>query len=160
MSTFQFDQCFNDQKIIRKCQEEGVAGALRFPARMCDLEDPQVLDRFMQLPNPLVTLDRRLPEDHAAFIPDNHPGIVVVSNAPGIPQTITTNQGGKILAQFKARLSSWFQISFQNSVIEITQESVEIWHVTGGKLVRDGYLTFQQTDWADQLTMLLQQNAQ
>ena len=31
MTTFQFDQCFDDKRIIRKCQDEGLANTLRLP---------------------------------------------------------------------------------------------------------------------------------
>ena len=31
MTSFQFDQCFDDKRIIQQCQGGGRAGALRFP---------------------------------------------------------------------------------------------------------------------------------
>jgi hypothetical protein len=164
MKTFQFDKCFDDKKIIRKCNEENLVNALRLPPPMRTWEDPELLDTFMKLSNPLITLDRSMPADHATSIPDSNPGIVVVGNAPGIPQTITTLMAGKTLAQFKARFKDmtrgWHELPIKNSIVEITQKSVQVWHVVGGKLISDKYLSFDETGWMERLVDLLVQNEQ
>ena len=55
----------------------------------------------------------------------------------------------------------WHQLPLQNSIIEITEKSVEIWHVEDGKLAKDGYVEFNDDgDWVHQLLNLLQQNSE
>jgi hypothetical protein len=160
MITFQFDQCFNDKKVIKTCADEGLAGALRFPREWWDKPDPDLLADVMMSPNPLVTLDRALPREHAAHVPARHPGIVIVNYSRAIPRTITTKEAGKILNHFKQRVTNWHHRAVRNSIVEITEMSAEVWHVEDGELVRDGYLEFHDaSDWAAQLIQLLTQNA-
>ncbi|HYV34164.1 MAG TPA: hypothetical protein VE988_00585, partial [Gemmataceae bacterium] len=142
MTVFQFDQCLDDKKIIRKCKEEGLAEVFRLPRNLRDAEDPVVLSTLLTRPNPLVTVDRGIAVDHAAAIPDAHPGLVIVSHDPDSPRTMTTGQASRILAAFKQRYPDWHQTSLANSVIEITPGSVEIWHVLSGQLLRDEFLAF------------------
>lgn len=160
MITFQFDQCFNDKKVIKGCTAEGLAGALRFPREWWDKPDPELLAVVMMSPNPFVTLDRALPREHVASIPARHPGILVVNYSRAIPRTITTKEAGKILSKFKQSMTHWHHLVVRNSIIEITEASAEVWHIEDGELVRDEYLDFNDAgDWVGQLTDLLKQNA-
>jgi len=160
MITFQFDQCFNDKKVIKACAEEGLAGVRRFPRELWDKPDPELLPVLMASPNPLVTLDRALPREHAAHIPARNPGIVVVNYSRAIPRTITTKESSKILSKFKQRMTNWHRLGIANSIIEITEQSAEVWHIEDGELVQHGYLEFNDAgDWIVQLADLLKQNA-
>ena len=160
MNTFQFDQCFNDKKVIKACTDEGLANALRLPRDLHDKSDPELLGTLMKSANPLVTLDRALPAEHAASIPSANPGIVVVNYSRDVPRTITTREAARILRQFKDRLSNWNELSLQNSILEITEKSVEIWHIEASIRVHDGYLEFDNDNkWIDSFLLLLKQNA-
>ena len=61
---FQFDQCFNDRKICEQCNHEGKVRVFRFPARLVDAADPEVLADLLPKGNPLVTIDKALPAEH------------------------------------------------------------------------------------------------
>lgn len=160
MITFQFDQCFNDKKVIKACTDEGLAIVHRLPRELLGKPDPELLAVLMKSPNPVVTLDRALPTEHTAHIPPKNPGIVVVNYSRDVPRTITTREAAKILRKFKERVPAWHQISVQNSIIEITEKSVEIWHIEETELVTDGYLEINvETGWTEQLTQTLRQNS-
>jgi len=160
MITFQFDQCLDDKKIIRTCREEGLVDVVRLPRHLRDAEDPVVLSTLLTGLQPLVTLDRRIAEDHGASIPATHPGLVIVSHDPHTPQTITTSRAARILAGFKQFFPDWHQTLLANSILEITPSRVEVWHVTDGQLTRDGYLSFAEADWSSGLAALLRQNVE
>src|SRR5580765_1126504 len=120
MNVFQFDQCIDDKKIIRKCEDEGLAKVLRLPRHLRNAEDPVVLTTLLARSNPLITLDRGMATDHAGSFPESHPGLVIVSHDPAAPRTMTTGEASRILASFKKRYPDWHQLSLANSVLEIT----------------------------------------
>src|SRR5437879_2732125 len=107
MTIFQFDKCFNDKKVVKACNDEGLVNARRLDKHLYDSEDPEILDHYMVLPNPVITTDRALPEEHPDHIPDVSPGIVVVAYSRYIDKTketlktITTKAAAKILDKFK-----------------------------------------------------------
>lgn len=160
MTTFQFDQCFDDKKVIKNCNEEGLATAHRLPKELRGTEDPELLAVLMQRTAPLVTLDRALPAEHTKHIPEANPGIIVVNYSRDVLRTITTTAASKILAQFKEKVPSWHQLTLQNSIIEITEQSVEIWHIEGGELMEDVYIDIEKDqDWIDIFLQILETNA-
>ncbi len=161
MTTFQFDQCFNDKKVIQACTDEGLALARRLPSDLLGKPDPELLAVLMGAPNPVVTLDRALPTEHAAHIPAHHPGIVVVSFSRDNPRTITTREAGKILRNFKDRVPTWHQLALRNSIVEITEKSVEVCHIDAGGIVRDQYRGFSNDRaWVAQFVQLIYENSQ
>jgi hypothetical protein len=160
MITFQFDQCFNDKKLARDCTNQGLSVAWCFPKRLIGEEDPTVLSDLLAKPNPLVTFDLRMAEDHTTYIPERNPGMVVISNGRGQnPRTMTTPIARRILQNFKGLIPQWHQSLLNNSIVEISPAGVEVWHVEAGRLVRDGYLAFTDADWSARLLDTLQQNA-
>ena len=159
MTAFQFDQCFNDKKVIKACTAEGLAIAYRLPRESWGKSDPDLLAGLMASPHPVVTLDRALPTEHTSHIPASNPGIVVVGYSRDVPRTITTREGGKILRSFKDRVPTWHQLPLRNSIVEITEKSVEIWHIEATELVADGYFEFaEDREWVAQFVLLLAQN--
>jgi hypothetical protein len=110
MIIFQFDQCFNDKKLARDCTDQGLCTAWCFPNRLRDAEDPVVLSDLLSKSNPLVTFDLDMAGDHASYIPDRNPGMIVISNGRGEnPRTMTTSVARKILRDFKAIFPQWHQ---------------------------------------------------
>ena len=93
--------------------------------------DPELLSTLLACPHPLVTLDRRIAFDHVSSIPESHPSVVIVSH----------------------------ETSLANSIIEITPSAIEVWHVAGGQLARDGYLLLSAADWSSRLSEMLRVNA-
>ena len=52
-------------------------------------------------------------------------------------RALTVSIAQKVLRRFKAGFPEWHQVAWRNSVVEITSIGVQVWHVQGGKLVRD-----------------------
>jgi hypothetical protein len=159
MKTFQLDQNLDSRKVVQACNDEGHAGARRLPPRLRDTEDPDLLAVLMAEPAPLVTLDRRLPRDHSAHIPDANPGIVVVTNYPRKYPTMTSVIATRILGKLKASFPAWSEAPLNNSLVEITAEGVEVCHVLRGSIVRDGFFSFADADWQTNLLAKLRENA-
>ncbi len=159
MTTFQLDQCLDSKRFARDCTTEGRCRILRLPRSLHDVNDPVLLQTLMAAPNPLLTFDRALPRDHTAFIPDRHPGLLVISNFPA-PQTLTIRIAQQLLQRFKSAFPDWDQVSWNNSVVEITTLGVEVWHVAQGHLINEDYLVFDAVDWQARLREVLQRNIQ
>jgi len=113
----------------------------------------------MKAPAALVTLDRRLPREHTAYIPEANPGIVVVTNYPKKYPTMTSAIATRILGNLKASLPTWSDAPLNNSILEITAEGVEVCHVHDRRLVRDGYFSFTDPDCQGKLQEKLRENA-
>ena len=120
---------------------------------------PRHVGALMTGSHPLVTFDRALPEEHSQFIPESHPGILIVSNYPA-PQTMTVRIAQRVLSRFKIALPNWHKAVWQNSIVELTSVGVEVWHVADKQLVHDGYYSFDTSEWPTLLFTLLTQNAQ
>ncbi len=160
MTNFQFDKCFNDKKIIERCNAGEQVTALRLPRKLFDAEDPELLAALLPLGNPIVTIDRALPSEHASHIPDANPGIVVVCYSRNVVnRTLTTHAAASILERFKQQVTIWNTVSIRNSIITITEADVEVCHVQNGRLERDSHLVYySQPNWVTILLASLQTN--
>lgn len=157
MSEFQLDQNINSKKLVKTCRSEGSV-VRRFPRRLHDRKDPEILHELMARPEPFVTMDRNIADQHCSVIPDDNPGIIIIANA-AIQGTITVLRGMKILSEFKKRHPEWREIGWNNSIVEITEQGTTVWHVARGVLICDGYTSFIDEDCVDQLRLLLARNA-
>ena len=158
MIVFQLDQCVDSKRFARDCTSEGLCQTLRLSSSLRNAEDPELLSSLMAGTHPLVTFDRALPHDHTAYIPDLHPGILVVSNFPA-PQTMTIRIAQQTLGRFKTAFPIWHQAGWNNSVVETTSLAVDVWHVEQRQLVHDAYLSFDTLDWQTPLQTVLRQNS-
>ena len=158
MIAFQLDQCLDSKRFAKECHAEGLCQVQRFPSVLRNAEDPELLMTLMVQAIPLVTFDRALAHEHARFIPDNNPGIIVISNYPS-PQTLTVSIAQKVLRRFKAGFPEWHQVAWRNSVVEITDIGVQVWYVQSGKLVRNEYLAFDAPGWQERLRAVLVENS-
>ena len=139
MITFQFDQCLNDKK-LRTIARIRAVRRLALPQETDRRVDPVVLNDLLAKPNPLVTFDLRMAKDRTTDVPERNPGLVAISNGRQNSRTMTTPIARKILQKFKGLFPQWHQSPLNNSIIKISPESVEVWHVAAGRLVQDGYL--------------------
>jgi hypothetical protein len=159
MTTFQLDECLNSKKLVLGCAQEGLCQVFRFPSDMKGLKDPEMLNQLLPKGNPLITTDFALLDEHLNSIPEYHPGIILIANSESVPQTLTIKKVQTILRKFKTKFSQWHQVFWQNSIVCITQDSVNVLHIEAGYLKEDGYLTYQSIDWEKTLEDLLYQNA-
>jgi hypothetical protein len=152
MPTFQLDECLNDPEFAQECEDDsnaknipGVAVRL-FPRRLRGEDDDVVLRESLQLDGAILTKDRRIARDWIAAIPNQHPGIIIIANAPGNAATITVSIVKKILSNFKKAFPQWHALSFRNSVLEITQIGIEIWRASDNILLPSGYIQFDSNE--------------
>ena len=161
MTTFQLDQCCNDKKLARDCSNEGLVSCWCFPKKLMNATDPEVLIELLKTSNPLLTFDHRMAEDHTEFIPERHPGLVVISNGRGgNPQTMTSTIARKILRKFKGLFQDWHITSVNNSIVVLFPPGVEVLHVEDGRLISDGYVEYDLEEWATQFSIALSTNSQ
>jgi hypothetical protein len=167
MSRFQFDKCLDDIEVIDPCNGDNLVQALPLEEDLWNAKDPELLRVLMARSTPLVTIDRKLPRQHSAHIPDVHPGIIIVAYSQYIDRsketlrTITTRAAAKILRTFKSLVPDWHQISVANSIVEITNKGVEISHVENGRIKFDGYLEYEKPDTLrTELVRLLHANSE
>jgi len=159
MSIFQVDQCADSKKLVDSCAREGHAEVYRFPKRLRGYRDPDVLNAVLPRGHTLVTTDRDIHTEYAEHFPTSHAGVVIVATN-SVAGTLTTRRVMRILAEFKRSFPDWHRVSLQNSVIEVTEDGVQVWKVAGGRMERSVYLEFRVADWSMSLVRALQQNAQ
>ena len=113
------------------CAEEGLVNVRRYPRRLKQCDDTVVLQDVLPSEWTLVTTDREIHFEHAEFIPDEHSGILIIATCLS-PKTLGIKDVLTILRNFKAGFPDWHSVSPRNSVIEITEQSAEIWRVVDG----------------------------
>ncbi|MEM8641502.1 MAG: hypothetical protein AAGG51_22205 [Cyanobacteria bacterium P01_G01_bin.54] len=155
MNIFQLDECINGKKLEKGCSEEGLCKVYRYPRNLKGEKDPQMLNELLPKGNPLVTIDYALLEDHLNAIPAKHPGIIIINNE--IPKTITLKIVRSILARFKSSFPEWYNLSLNNSIVLLTQESIEISHIEScGELKSDGEFSYNVPDFANTILNALE----
>jgi hypothetical protein len=154
MIAYQMDQCANWRSLADACYAQGQSEVHRLPKRLADAEDPDVLSAAMSSGRTLLTVDRTIHYDHLAYIPNEHPGILILASS--LPQrTMTEKIGTRILARFKASFPDWDCVSLRNFVVELSDVGLRIWSVRDGSLSAEGYVPFDETDWQDNVRALL-----
>jgi hypothetical protein len=159
MTTFQLDQNISDARVVAACRADGHGDALALPPELRDVLDPELLAVVLAGSSPLMTLDRHLPPDHSAHIPDLNPGIIVVTNYPDRWRTMTSRLALRVLAKLKACFPDWHQCRLNNSILEITAEGVAVGHVEQGKFASGDYYEFTDETWPAPLRAALERNA-
>ncbi len=156
MSTFQVDQCLNSREFVEACNRQGLVEVWRFPRRLQDKKDPEVLAEILPSGRTLLTADREIHWNHAAHIPQGHSGIIIIAGASPW-HSITKRDVMRILAMLKDRLASWHEISLRDLIVEVTDSSVEAWRVVHGAVMRVAFVQFAQPDWQAVLLAVLKQ---
>ena len=64
-----------------------------------------------------------------------------------------------VLAIMKSAFPRWHETSLRNSVVEITEEGVQVWKVYRHGLTSLDYIAFALPDWQTSLSRILEQNA-
>ena len=158
MITYQVDQNTNSKRLVESCKKQGLVDVRRFPQRLSDKDDPDVLAEAFSSDRTLLTMDREIHFGNAVHFPTQHSGILIVANASS-PRTITIADMVRTLAQLKSSFPDWHQSSLRNSVVELTERSVEVWRVDNGAVLKTAFISFEQPDWQHELAKVLQCNA-
>jgi len=159
MATFQLDECLSARKLLRACAAEGVATVRPMPRRLKGSLDPTILATFMPAMSPLLTVDAAIADEHCGDIPDHHPGIVIIANAPTVPQTMTVSIAQRILSRLKKDFREWHRTDLRNSILRVTQDGVEVSRVIDGSLQGRLVISFSELNWTEKLSEVLRENA-
>ena len=167
MNTFQLDDCLRDRDFAASCyRDRRLANTERFPqdlstkkARRQGLQkDHMLLPRFFPGSRIFVTSDKRIVDDNINIWPDLHCGFIIVSDAKR-RNTAGFRQFTEAIRQFKSSFPDWHSVSWRNSIVHITQESVAVQRVTGNKISDNQGWYYSQTGWQNQLREALATNA-
>jgi hypothetical protein len=159
MTTFQFDECSDSPTVINACNQQGLARAKRFSKKHKGLKDPEMLAIYMGMDGVLLTQDCAMIEDHEECVPCLHPGIVMVGHSEKNPQTVTERSIRKIIGSFKESFHDWHTVSWSNSIVKITESTVEAGFMTPKGAVFDLSVSFGDGSWQDGLRACLARNA-
>jgi len=129
----------------------------RYPDNERGTKDPQMLQKYMSLDGIVVTFDRNIVDEHGSHIPDVNPGIIMISNFIRA-HTMTAAAAQDILKNFKALYADWHLLSWNNSIINLTDASVEVGYMRSGKLTVELRKVFTERGWQDQLRTALEKN--
>lgn len=144
MITFQLDECINNPGLAQDCNDLGLCHCERFPGECRSLVDSEMLAALLPSGNPIVTTDYCLLEQHCHWIPDIHPGIIVLSVSP-LPLTMARIR--QLLYDFKREYPKWNSAPWQNSVVELHRERVSVARVLGGAIKENIELSRTQRKW-------------
>lgn len=159
MTIFQFDECSSCRQTIKACNKSGVAIARRYPAEHKNLLDPEVLRIYMAKSTVFFTQDGKIVDDHKEHVPCENPGIIMVGHSPGWPYTITASSIRQILQNFKKCFPIWDKAQWRNSIVRITDRTVEIGYMSPAGRVVGFSAEFDNDGWQSQFAQHLDANA-
>lgn len=96
--------------------------------------DPEMLQHVLMGEKPLVTLDRWLPYHHIDWIPEIHPGIVIIFD-DATPSAMTAKRAEDIIEVFKTKVRNLDDVPWRNHIFEICMNSFRISIVEKRRLV-------------------------
>lgn len=158
MLAYQVDQCATWTTFVKACNDQGLVQVWGFPRKLKDEDDPVVLAHVLPSGRTLITTDRAIHHDNLAHIPRKHAGILIVALASPT-RTMTMAGARRVLANFKTAVPHWHRISLRNSIVELTDRSVQVWTVREFGLQQLAFLPFDAPDWQNQLRRVLDDNA-
>jgi hypothetical protein len=159
MIAYQVDESTNSREFVSACKQQALVDIERFPHRLRGQKDPEVLAQLLPSGRTLVTTDRRIHTDHAACIPDDHAGILIVADTSS-PQTLTMRRAMGILSAFKCQFDEWHTVSLRNFVVEVTESTVEVSRISRGMVQRVAFIHLGERDWGVMLLAALGLSAQ
>jgi len=167
MTKIQLDECIDCKRLAKACVKQNLVAIVRFPpelktkvARENRLNrDELVLPRFLREGSTVLTTDYPIDSDNATFIPEKHPGIIIISNAHPTP-SVKFSDIEKTIDQFKVNVPNWHLLSWDNSITEISLEWVDVRYVERGHVKELQRLFFTDQSWPAKLATTLTSNAQ
>ena len=158
MKIVQLDQEIDARHLVRACENEGKVTAYRLPTELKNKEDPDVLGALIPKGNPILSADWDFAHDWPAFIPNLHPGILIVGQDDDDPY-FDTHVGQRIVFDFKQSFPLWNVLAWDNSIVHIQPSYVTVWHCEDHRLVRDEMISRADDDWQERLEAHLAANA-
>jgi hypothetical protein len=161
MNIVQFDEDVNADHLEEACREEGKVVPYRFPRRFRGNRTPdkQVIgDLLLAKGNLLLSGDLEFASRWIKHIPDAHAGIVMIGPETPI-DSFGTHEVQEILARLKAGLEDWNTIAWNNSIVTVRPDRLEVQHAQAHALISDDLLYRSSPGWALRFKALLHANA-
>ena len=160
MIPFQLDECASSRKLLSSCKKQKLCVPFAYPRRFKGkaIKDPQVLARVMANGRALVTTDLAIVDRHCECIPINNPGLIMLGPSPGSPHTTTEKLMMKMLSNFKTYFPDWHDVSWRNSIVRITESTVELGHVATSGYVYDYHSDLDKPGWVEEMKVFLENN--
>lgn len=159
MLEVQLDENLNSAKLISACKGGGLTRPFRLPHSVMGSDDPTVLRHSFGQGRALITTDQALPAEYVGEIPSRNPGIIVIGHSQNVQATITLDRIIAILERFKHELRDCLPLPCRNSIVLITESSIDVSHVAGGALHRDASFQYGPGDWRRDFKSILLANA-
>lgn len=155
MASFVFDECFDDKRVVRACNEQAKCVAERYPAHLKGKKDHQMLPELLLGESPLVTIDNTIVEENFRHIPESNAGIIIVYLlTPTEP--VTSKLAASLLSKFKILYPGWHDECWRGICLEVTEADVGMCSIPAfdaGKIVR---ISYQQENFAHLLQSSLE----
>lgn len=123
--TFVCDESSDSKSFVLRCSETKHDEIIRLPKQYRGLKDPQLLPVILREGRVLVTLDARMAEKNADYIPIPNPGMIVVRLRRPV-RPITHKVMEKLIANFKNHFPYWRTFDFSNLHLEICEDCVMV----------------------------------
>jgi hypothetical protein len=165
MDVIQLDECIDCRQVVRSCENEGLVRTIRYPrerktrqARQQGLnQDESVYPHFFSQGHPVLTTDQPVDDDNVEVFARPHPGVVILSSCRP-DANLTHDRLVAILSDFKRRLPGWDKAPTANSIIEITQDWVEVRCTSLGQAQRSLF-PYSDPTWPAAFLSVLARNA-
>jgi hypothetical protein len=123
VTIFQLDECLNDANLAEACNAAGECTVRRYPRRLKQKTDDEMLPVVFLHNTTLVTTDRTIVDDNAASILFPNPGIIVIQKKNPHPP-MTSVRAQRIIEKFKHHVPSWSTIDWSMVYAEIDENEV------------------------------------
>jgi hypothetical protein len=166
MNAVQLDECIDSNRLVKSCKQQGLVEAKRFPKHLKTREarhekkqkDNLVLPMLWGFGNPILTTDFPIDYDNTAVFQGSHPGVIIISNPKPTPTPRVSNIENTI-RKFKKEIPTWNVLAWDNSIVEITTEWVEIRCVLHGTPEKPLRLAFSDPVWKEHFLARLELNS-
>ena len=154
MNRFQFDECFDDSDVRKRCNLSGLCQARRYPKGLKGTKDHMMLPMILALGATLVSTDYSLVDENLSSIPFPHPGIIVIRSVD-TRRTITTGIAARILDKFKSLYSHWNTADWSGKFLEIDEVQVVLSLVGFASIYPVGRLNWEQGPFPETFNRLM-----
>jgi hypothetical protein len=120
MRGFQQDECLNGKAFRAACNSQKLCQVHKFPTNLHGTKDPVLLPILLAGASPLLTVDRRIVDDNIQYIPNTHPGIIIIKTV-NTKKSLTTSIASSIVQKFKAIYPAWHDTDWSGKCLEVDE---------------------------------------
>ena len=159
MNIIQLDEECDAKHLAEACADEGKVQAWRFPRNLKGAPDSEVFDVLLPKQNPILTLDQGFARDHSKYIPELHPGILVLGYDDNSVRNMSTHAAQNMLARLKTEIPGWDDLDMSNSIVTVKESTIEISRCESFEITVDEFLRREIPGWQESLLRRLASNS-